>query len=40
MHSCVCVAITPMVQNAKTLAQNPRDANAAARWRACNQEVS
>ena len=32
-------SVTPMVQNAKAVAQSPADQAAAARWRAANQEV-
>ncbi|XP_043197314.1 vinculin-like isoform X1 [Amphibalanus amphitrite] len=32
-------SVTPMVQSAKTVAQNPADQNAAARWRGANQEL-
>ena len=32
-------AISPMVQNAKAVAHNPRDPNAAAQWRAANNQV-
>ncbi|ESP05115.1 hypothetical protein LOTGIDRAFT_102378 [Lottia gigantea] len=32
-------SIAPMLQNAKNLAMNPRDANAAANWRKSNQAV-
>ncbi|ELU06809.1 hypothetical protein CAPTEDRAFT_221766 [Capitella teleta] len=31
--------ITPMVQNAKGVAQNPRDPNAGSRWRNTNQQL-
>ena len=32
-------AITPMVQNAKAVAQNPRDPAAGSRWRDANKAV-
>ena len=39
---CICSlysAISPMVQNAKAVAHNPTDPNAAAEWRAANNQV-
>ena len=32
-------AVAPMVQNAKGVAQNPRDGAASGRWRGTNQQV-
>ncbi len=38
--SLCSLAITPMVQNAKCVAQNPRDQLAQSRWRGANNDVS
>ena len=40
MINLTCIsAITPMVQNAKGVAQNPRNAGQAGQWRGANQGV-
>jgi len=36
---CMSLAIAPMVQCAKGLAQNPRDPTAVSQWRGANHQV-
>jgi len=38
-YCCVFLAIAPMVQCAKGLAQNPRDPSAVSQWRGANHQV-